>query len=232
MQCGGVSCEKRARMLSENEIREIVMDLDSDEDKYYDSATEDQEPRPPSTLRSPSPDYFVSSSEDEVNVGNVTGQQPQPSQRTLHSKPRRRVVQNFTGPPNGKSREAAHITPEPTPLTVLLLFFAEIVILLVVETNRYYHQFLDNCEDGPSLQRDVTEPEMFAFLALTLQMGHTVQDRLQDYWMKLQQLCTPFYGQAIARARFCHILRFLHFTDNIRNGDDRADDRLWKIRDI
>ena len=34
-------------MLSGNEIREIVMDSDSNEDKYYDSATEDEEPRPP-----------------------------------------------------------------------------------------------------------------------------------------------------------------------------------------
>jgi hypothetical protein len=61
-----------------------------------------------------------------------------------------------------------------------LLFFAEIVTLLVVETNRYYHQFLDNCEDRPSPQRDVAEAAMFAFLALTLQMGHTFPDRLED----------------------------------------------------
>ena len=79
------------------------------------------------------------------------------------------------------------------PLTVLMLFFAEIVTLLVVETNRSYHQFLDKCEDGPSLQRDVTETEIFAFLTLTLQMGHTVQDRLENYWTKMEQLCTPFY---------------------------------------
>jgi len=101
--------------------------------------------------------------------------------------------------------------------------------LLVVETNHYYHQFLDKCEDGPSPQRDVTEAEMFAFLALTLQMGHTVQDRLEDYWTKMEQLCTTLHGQTMARARYCHILRFLHFTDNNRNGDGRADDRLWKI---
>jgi hypothetical protein len=83
-------------------------------------------------------------------------------------------VQTFTGAPNGKSSEATHITPESTPLRDLLLFFAEIVTLLDVETNRFYHQFLDNCEDGPSPQREVTEAEMFAFLALTLQMRHTV----------------------------------------------------------
>jgi len=49
MQRGDVLCVKRAHMLSGNEIREIVMDSDSDEDKYYKSeATNDeQEPRPP-----------------------------------------------------------------------------------------------------------------------------------------------------------------------------------------
>jgi len=71
-----------------------------------------------------------------------------------------------------------------------------------------------------------------AFLALTLQMGHTIQGRLRDYWMKMEQLCCPFYGQTVARARYCHILRFLHFTDNNRNGVDRKDDRLWKLRDL
>jgi hypothetical protein len=37
----GVSCVKRARLLSQNQIREIVMDLDSNEEKY--SASEDME---------------------------------------------------------------------------------------------------------------------------------------------------------------------------------------------
>ena len=119
-----------------------------------------------------------------------------------------------------------------TPLSVLLLYFAEIITLLVVETNRYYHQFLDSFEDGPSPQRDVAEAEMFLYLVLTLQMGHTVQDRLEDYWMKMEQLRIPFYGQTLAHARYCHILRFLHFTDNNTNGVDRTDDRLWKIRDL
>jgi hypothetical protein len=77
-------------------------------------------------------------------------------------------VHTFIGAPNGKSIEAAHITPEYTQLNVLLLFFAEIITLLVVETNRYYHQFLDNFDYGPSPQCEVTEAVMFAFLALTL----------------------------------------------------------------
>jgi hypothetical protein len=54
------------------------------------------------------------------------------------------------------------------------MFCAEVITLLVVETNRYYCQFLESSDDGPSPQREVTEAEMFAFLALTFQMGHTV----------------------------------------------------------
>ena len=48
MQCE-VSRVKRARLLSHNQIQEIVMDSDSDEEKYYASEdSEDDEPRPPS----------------------------------------------------------------------------------------------------------------------------------------------------------------------------------------
>ena len=120
---------------------------------------------------------------------------------------------------------------ESTPLSVLLLLFSvQIITLLVVETNCYYHQFLENSDDGHSPEREVTEAEMFAFLALTLQIGHTVQGRLEVYWTKVEQLRTPFYGQTMARARYYHILRFLHFMDNNRNGVDRTDDRLENSR--
>jgi len=100
-----------------------------------------------------------------------------------------------------------------------------------VETNRYYDQFLQNSDDGPSPQREVTEAEMFVFLAVTLQMGHIIQGRLQDYWTKMEQLCWPFYEQTMARARYYHILSFLHFTDN-KNGVDRTDARLWELRGL
>ena len=130
------------------------MDSDSDEDKYHatQESEDDEEPRPPSRWSSlsqpPSPDYSASSSEDEDDVGNVAGQQRQPSQWTLPPKPRRCLVHNFTGDPNRKSSEAAHITPASTPLGVLLLYFAEIVTFVVVEMNRYHHQFLDSFEDN------------------------------------------------------------------------------------
>ena len=232
-----ISRVKQACLLSQNQVRETVMYSDSDEEKYVVSEdTEYNEPCPPSRQSSisepPSPDFPASSSEDEDDVGNVAGQQPKPCLWTLPPQPRRHVVHTFTGAPNGKSKEAAHVTGESTPLSVLLLFFMEIITLLVVKTNCYYHQILENSDDGHSPEREVTEAEMFAFLALTLQMGHTVQGRLEDYWTKMEQLHTPFYGQMMARARYYHVLRFLHFTDNNMNGVDRTDDRLRKIRDL
>ena len=84
----------QARLLSPNQIQEIVMDSDSNKKKYSTSEdTEDNEPRPPSPRSSisqpPSPDFSASSSEDEDDVGNVAGQQPQLCLRTPPRQPRR-----------------------------------------------------------------------------------------------------------------------------------------------
>ena len=136
------------------------------------------------------------------------------------------VLHPFTGAPKGNSIEAAHFTP----LSVLVLFFTEIITLLVVETNHYYHDCLDSTDEQHHPQPDVTEAKMSVFLALTLQMGHPIQGRLEDYWMKSDHLCCPFYRQTIARSRFYHILQFLHFTDSNRMVDSH--DRQWKIRDL
>jgi hypothetical protein len=188
---------KRARVLSHNQITEIVMVSESDEENYACEDIDEEQPGPSSRRSSitqpASPDFSASSSEDEDNAGNVAGQQPQPCVWALPPKPQKRVVHTFTGAPKGKSSEAAHITKESTPLSVLLLFFAERITLLVMETYRYYDQFLQKNSDGHAPQREVTEAEMFAFLALTLQMGHTVQGRLEDYWTKMEQLCCAFY---------------------------------------
>ena len=75
-----ISRVKRARLLSQNQIREIVMDSDRDEEKYHASEdTEHDEPRPPlqhsSISQPPSPDFSASSSEDDDDVGNVADQQ-------------------------------------------------------------------------------------------------------------------------------------------------------------
>ena len=83
--------------------------------------------------------------------------------------PQSSVAHTYTGGPRGKKdNEASHINDSSNPLSVFLLYFAEIITLLVVETNRYYHDYIDRLDNGPSPEPDVTEVEMFVFLALTI----------------------------------------------------------------
>ncbi|PNF43126.1 hypothetical protein B7P43_G18025 [Cryptotermes secundus] len=146
-----------------------------------------------------------------------------------------RSVNTYSGGAVGlKTHEAPHVNKDSTPFSVFMLYFAEIIHLLVEETNRYYHQHIERRQDGPSPRPDVTESEMFLFLGIIIQMGHDIRDRLTDYWSTAEQFATPFYSKTMKRDRFLHILRFLHFADN-RTEIDRNDDsydRLWKIRTI
>ena len=64
-------------VLDQNAITEIVMDSDSEE-SYACEEMDEEQPGPSSITRPASPDFSASSSEDEDNVGNVAGQQPQP----------------------------------------------------------------------------------------------------------------------------------------------------------
>ena len=98
IQRGEDSFAKRARVLSRNEMGEIVMDSDTDDDKYYapQKSGDEEEPRPlprrSSNSQPPSPHYSVSSSDVEDDVAIVVGQQPQSSLWTLPPKPRRLLV--------------------------------------------------------------------------------------------------------------------------------------------
>ena len=54
-----------------------------------------------------------------------------------------------------------------------------------------------------------------------------------DYWSRADNFHTAFYGNAMPRDRYLHILRFLHFTDNRKVPVmDENSDRLWKIRNL
>jgi len=129
-------------------------------------------------------------------------------------------IHPFVGPAKGvKKSEAPLINKDSSPLSVLLLFFTEIFHLLVEQTNVYYQQHLDR-QAGPSRQLpDITLPDMMTFVALALQMGHELKDTLHDYWSRLRQLHNLFYGETMARDRFLHIPRFLHFADNSQRPD-------------
>ena len=96
---------------------------------------------------------------------------------------------------------------------------------MVKESSRYYQDYIDGLGDGTYPEPDVTEAEMFVFLALTIQMGHGVRDKLTDYWSTLDQPYKPFYGTMMNRDIYLHILRYLYIADN-RNESDRTDENF------
>jgi len=84
----------------------------------------------------------------------------------------RTVVHAFRGGPRGqKGNEATHIITVSL-LNVFLLYFADIITLLVMETNICYHGHLERIDDGPSALPYVTAAEMRVFLAITIQIGN------------------------------------------------------------
>jgi len=87
---------------------------------------------------------------------------------------------------------------------------------------------------GPSRQLpDITLPDMTTFVASALQMGHALKDTLHNYWSRLRQLHSLFYGNTMTRDRFLHILHFLHFADNSQRPDKGKEyDRLRKLRTV
>ena len=214
--------QKRARyskQLEPDEIEEVLMDEDSDEElEETDELTE-------SSVQS------SSSSEDEDNIDetDVTFR----ARRAGDSS----NAFDFIGHPNGVNRSAApDINAESSPFTIFILFFRQIFQIILDETNRYFHQYMASKNTGSTSAQppDITSEELYKFFAIIIQMGHDQRGSLKDYWSREEQYCTPFYSNVMARDRFLHILRFLHFENNEDppNRDDANYDRLWKIRKV
>jgi len=78
--------------------------------------------------------YTTEEDASESGPGEQT-QQPVTLQSTCPSCPQSSVAHTYTGGPRGKKdNEASHINVGSSPLSVFLLYFAEIISLLVVET--------------------------------------------------------------------------------------------------
>ena len=189
-----MSVWKRARFLSLNQISDLVWVSESYEVwALSDRSSEDvrgfeDEPGPshwqldwPTSRGQASNNSFSSNAFDAEEIfQSEPGQQVQTlstSQWIRPSGPHRSVVHTFRGGPRGQEvNETPHINDGSSPLSILLLHFAEIITLLVMETKRYYHNHLDRLEGGPTPLRDMTKAEMLVFLVIMIHMGQT--DRL------------------------------------------------------
>jgi hypothetical protein len=147
----------RKRGLSPDGISELVWNIESDDSEVSSESTSEDEgdlpeepgvshlqPGHPTSGGQASSSSISTSASDDFQSGS--GQQ-----WTWTSGPERGAVHTFTGGPRGKrNTEALRINDSSSPLSVFLLYFAEIIKLLVVESNRYYHAHIDRLDEGPS----------------------------------------------------------------------------------
>ena len=108
-----------------------------------------------------------SSASDEEDAGeNGPGeqtQQPITLQWTCPSFPQSSVAHTYTGGPRGKKdNEASHIIDGSSPLSFFFCILQKLS-LLVVETNRYYHDYIDRLDDGPSPEPTLLKPKCLCF---------------------------------------------------------------------
>jgi hypothetical protein len=76
----------------------------------------------------------------------------------LRSQAVQTCVHQSTGSDRGKKQsEAAHISSDLSPLSYFNLYFTSVSDLLVTETNRYYHQYLDRHDRTPNPLPDITK---------------------------------------------------------------------------
>jgi len=95
-----------------------------------------------------------------------------------------------------------------------MLFFLEIIQLLVEETKRYYQHYLDTLDKGRFPVTGITIQEMYLSSSIFVQIGHDQRDTLKSYWSTLEQFFMPFYRNPMKWDSFFHILTFLHFGNN------------------
>lgn len=103
-----------------------------------------------------------------------------------------------------------------SPLSIFMLYFTSVIDLLVKETNRFYHQYLDRHDRKPNPLLDVMNSEIFPFQAIIAWMGHNICERLRNHWTRAEQFFTPFYLYTMTHYHFLHILHYLRFTGNYK----------------
>ena len=150
---------KMPRLLQPSEITELVAESDSSEASVPSDGSSVErgseivqgvsQPQPYSRTASchQSGSSVSSSASDEGDVSesgpHVQTEQPVTLQWTCPCSPQSSVAHTYTAGHRGKKdNEASHINDGSSPLSVFLLYFVEIITILVVETNRNYHDYI------------------------------------------------------------------------------------------
>lgn len=127
----------------------------------------------------------------------------------------------FTGVNEMKYPFAADATPIDYFNVLVDLIFIENIVKV---TNRYVEETC-NSDSSPrsriSKFKELTVDELKIFIGLILHTGTIHLNRVQDYWKTHRLFNIECYRKYMSRDRFLAILRFLHFSNNALNTEDR-----------
>jgi hypothetical protein len=134
-------------------------------------------------------------------------------------------VHTFIGQRNGLNKEAApEITSDATPGDYFMLFFCNVLPIILLETNRYMQQAFTAANKTLPPSQEILMRYMFSFFALLLQMGHDHKPSLKSYWTNDELYHIAFYSNVMSRRRLLTILKYLHFTNNETPPAENKDD--------
>ena len=140
-------------------------------------------------------------------------------------------------PPYQSQREILVDTRNFVPVDYFQLFFPDSLLRLIVEeTNRYAHQYLEAHPDLPPFSRfrswhDTNSEEIKAYCGLQIAMGFCRKPEIADYWSTYWLTHTDF-GSVMSRNRYELLSSFLHFANNedrIPRGQN-GHDPLFKVK--
>lgn len=213
------SDEEVIRLPKRRKVNRIISsDSDTDTDKCNLSDNEYYEDTIDEMLR----DLVV---EEESNVDDAEEAPVQQSEWSEFSGRQKSISFQETG---GLNKQ---LPDDINPYDVFTLFVDdEIINLLVLETNRYAQQKLNESRLTPGSRMHKWKPtnpeEIKQFLGLLLWMGLVKVSPIANYWAKNELYNFRLPRQIMSRNRFELLLCNFHFVDNMSIA---RDDRLGKI---
>lgn len=110
----------------------------------------------------------------------------------------------------------------------------EIIDLMVRETNRYAHQYLQNRETSRRSichrWKPTANEEMIKFFGIIIEMGLVQMPKLKYYWSSSQLYGSEIIRNVMSREKFELLLRFWYFSNN--NSKNSNQDRLFKLKPL
>ncbi|XP_046393696.1 piggyBac transposable element-derived protein 4-like [Ischnura elegans] len=210
----------KARELSEDVIREIV--LDSDEEYNVSSSSGDESTESDDSSGEAGSEVIV-----PHPVSSSPGRIDSPSSFIWSEIKENSIIIPFTGRPGLK----VELTGQDPSDFFFLVANDEFVNIIIRETNANAVDILSRSPLPRSRiteWKDVTRDELEVFFGLLFLMGNIRLNRIPYYWKRSNLYDFPIFRQNMSRDRFMLILRALHFSRNPKEYDAIPTDPLYK----